>query len=85
MTAARTQVHPRIETDPHILGGEPKVRGTRLPVRTIVVAYQGWGDVDRVLEAYPELTRRDVEDALAYYRTHRAEIDSYVERDRDRD
>ena len=82
MTAVRTQIYPRIDTDPEILGGEPKVRGTRLSVRTIVVAYQGWGDIDRVLSAYPELTRRDVEDALAYYRTHKPEIESYIERNR---
>ena len=85
MTVVRTQVYPRIDSDPAILGGEPKVRGTRLSVRTIVVAYHGWGDVDRVVDAYPELTHRDVEDALAYYREYKAEVDSYIERDRAED
>jgi uncharacterized protein (DUF433 family) len=78
-------VQPNIDRDPRILGGEPKIRGTRLSVRTIVVAFQGWGDVDRLLDAYPELARRDVEEALAYYAAHTAEIDSYIARDRAED
>jgi uncharacterized protein (DUF433 family) len=85
MAVVRARVYPRIDRDPLILGGEPKVRGTRLAVRTIVVAYWGWNDVDRVLAAYPELTRHDVEDALSYYREHQAEVESYVERDRAED
>lgn len=85
MSAARVLAQPRIDRDLRVLGGEPKIRGTRLSVRTIVVAYQGWGDIDRVLSAYPELTHQDVREALAYYRTHQAEIDSYIDRDRAED
>ncbi len=85
MSATRVLVQPRIDCDPQVLGGEPKIRGTRLSVRTIVVAHRGWGDIDRILDAYPELTRRDVEEALAYYEAHRSEVDAYVLRDQAED
>ena len=85
MSSIRVLAQPRVDRDPQILGGEPKIRGTRLSVRTIVAAYQGWGDVDRVLAAYPELTRQDVLEGLAYYEAHTAEVDAYIARDRAED
>ncbi len=47
---------PRITTDPHVLGGKPAVRGTRLGVAFLrgLVA-QGWSD-DELLDSYPRLT-----------------------------
>jgi uncharacterized protein (DUF433 family) len=56
-----------------------------LSVRTIVVAYQGWGDVNQILGAYAELDRVDVDEALAYYEAHRDEIDAYIACDRAED
>lgn len=54
------------------------MRGTRIAVRTIVVAYRGWADPDHILREYPQLERADIEDALAYYDAHRLEIDRYI-------
>jgi len=64
--------------DPKVLGGEPTVRGTRVSVRTIVVAWRGWGEMERVLREYPQLECADVEEALEYYKAHRPEIDRYI-------
>src|SRR5438445_199810 len=55
----RTATHPRIVCKPELLGGEPTVRGPHIAVRTIVIAYQGWKDVDRILHEYPQLNRAD--------------------------
>jgi len=54
------------------------VRGTRVPVRAIVVAWRAEPDMQVLLEAYPRLTEADVEDALAYYDAHRAELDERI-------
>jgi uncharacterized protein (DUF433 family) len=78
MSATRPVSGTRILRDPQILGGEPIVRGTRISVRTIVVAHRGWGDTDRILREYPQLQPIDVEEALAYYEEHRPEIDRFI-------
>jgi len=40
------------------------VRGTRVPVRAIVVAWREYRDVPTLLEAYPRLTEDDLGQAL---------------------
>jgi uncharacterized protein (DUF433 family) len=68
---------------PGIHGGEPVVRGTRVPVRSIVIAYERDGDIDHVARSFT-LNRDQVEAALAYYQKHTEEIDQLIdERERD--
>jgi uncharacterized protein (DUF433 family) len=56
----------RIEVNPEICGGKPVIRGTRIMVRNILGMVAGGYTVDRILAAYPDLTREDVSAALEY-------------------
>ena len=78
MALAQPSDFPRIIRDPRVHGGEPVVRGTRVPVRAIVVAWREYCDVATLLEAYPRLNEPDVREALAYYEAHRAELDERI-------
>lgn len=78
MAAERTVVTPHVERDPQVLSGEPIVRGTRISVRSIVLAEREFRGVSGVLTAYPHLTTAQVHDALNYYATHTSEIDRYI-------
>jgi uncharacterized protein (DUF433 family) len=69
---------PRIVRDPHILGGEPTIRGTRIPVRSIVLFRRFEGDLAHIFEAFPRLTPEDVDEALAFYDANRDDIDRYI-------
>jgi uncharacterized protein (DUF433 family) len=64
--------------NPHVLGGESIVRGTRISVRSVVLAAREYGAPDGVILAYPRLTLADVHAALAFYEAHRAEIDRHI-------
>ncbi len=68
----------RVVRDPHIQGGEPTIKGTRIAVRNVVLAEREWGGVDGVRYEYPHVTAEQVADALAYYLEHRDEIDRYI-------
>lgn len=57
---------PRIRLDPHVMGGKPTVKGTRVTVGTIVGLIAAEHSIEEVLEAYPYLQREDVLAALAY-------------------
>ena len=78
MAIRRPAAAGRIVRNPRVLGGEPIVRGTRIPVRSIVLASREYGGPEEARDAYPQLTPADVHDALAFYDAHRAEIDRYI-------
>ena len=54
----------RISVNPEICSGKPHIRGTRIIVKNILGMFAGGYTLDRILEAYSELTRDDVEAAL---------------------
>jgi len=56
----------RISVDPQICSGKPCISGTRVMVTNILGMMAGGKSTNDVLEAYPELTREDVEAALEY-------------------
>ena len=56
----------RITADPNICGGKPVILGTRIMVRNILGMIAGGYTIERILEAYPELVREDVQAALEY-------------------
>lgn len=56
----------RIEVNPGICGGKPVIRGTRIMLRNILGMVAGGYSVDRIVSAYPELSREDVNAALEY-------------------
>ena len=61
-----TQLLQRIEVDPSILMGKPVIAGTRIPVYLILNLLASGYDEERVIEAYPVLSREDVRAALSY-------------------
>ena len=64
---------------PGIHGGEPVIRGSRVPVRSIVIAAERYdGDLGRVNEAFP-VGLEAIQAALTYYAAHRTEIDRIIE------
>ena len=58
-----------IVVDPKICAGKPVVRGTRIMVKNILGMVAGGYTLDRIVEAYPELTKQAVQAALEYAAT----------------
>ncbi len=56
----------RIEINPSIMLGKPVIKGTRIPVETILEKLAENIDIDEILADYPRLTREDIHAALAY-------------------
>ncbi len=56
----------RITVDPRQMGGVPCLRGLRIPVATVVgMVADGMSEED-ILQAYPDLEREDIREALRY-------------------
>jgi len=56
----------RIVADPGTMGGQPCIRGTRVSVRRIVCLVAEGQDTAALQDRYPELTKEDIQQALAY-------------------
>ncbi|HRV68846.1 MAG TPA: DUF433 domain-containing protein [Marmoricola sp.] len=56
----------RIIADHRIMGGAPCVRGTRIPVATIVGLMAEGYTIGGVVDDYPQLTAEDVRAALQF-------------------
>jgi uncharacterized protein (DUF433 family) len=55
-----------IVVDARICSGQPVIRGTRIMVRNILGMVAGGYTVERIVEAYPELTPEQIQAALEY-------------------
>lgn len=56
----------------------PVLRGTGIRVQTVVIATQQWELTPTQIAAEYDLTKAQVNDALAFYQAHRAEIDATI-------
>jgi len=65
---------------PGTCGGQPHIAGTRIKVKHIAVWVQNLGRTPaQVVADYPHLTMAQVHAALAYYWSHREEIQRDIE------
>lgn len=60
------QLLGRIEVNPKIMLGKPVIKGTRIPVELILRKLSEGATEEDLLDAYPHLTREDIQAALAY-------------------
>ncbi len=64
-----------INKTPKVVGGNARIRNTRIPVWSLFQSHQmGASDLE-ILEAYPELTQTDLINAWFYTETFPDEID----------
>ena len=56
----------RISVDPQVCSGKPCIQGTRIMVKNILGMIAGGYTLEKILQAYPELTHEDVSEALEY-------------------
>lgn len=58
--------YERITVRPEQMGGQPCIRGLRIPVATVVAIIADGMSHEEVLAAYPDLERADIGEALRY-------------------
>ena len=71
-------VHPGIESNPSVCGGEACIVRTRIPVWLLEQARRLGASEAELLRSYPTLRAADLVNAWAYASTHREEIDQNI-------
>lgn len=56
----------RIEVNPNVLLGKPVIRGTRISVELLLRKLSEGANEADLLDAYPRLTREDIQAAIGY-------------------
>jgi uncharacterized protein (DUF433 family) len=56
----------RITFDPHVMGGRACIRGMRIPVSAVLAQIAHGASPEDVVQAYPDLDREDVREAVEY-------------------
>jgi len=56
----------RIEVNAKVLMGKPVIRGTRIPVELVLRKLGEGAGESELLDAYPKLTREDIQAAIRY-------------------
>src|SRR5436309_4108173 len=74
--ATITNIGSLIVRDPEIRGGRPRLAGTGVTVRSIVIWYQQGSTPEQIVDQFGHLSLAQVYAALAYYHANRDEIDS---------
>lgn len=79
MAIAQQTRHPYIVRRASIQGGEPTIRGTRMPVRAIAqyVLRQGIAP-EALAKEFPRLSLAAIYDALSFYYDHRRFLDKLI-------
>lgn len=76
--------HPYVHRVKSVCGGEPIIRGTRFPVRSVVtyVFRQGMTP-EEMVRKWTHLTLSQIYDALSFYHDHTDEIDRLIHENRE--
>ena len=73
------EAFPGIESNPGVVGGDPCIVRTRIPVWLLEQARRLGASEADLLADYPSLRAEDLVNAWAYVRAHRDEIDRLIE------
>ena len=63
---------------PGVCQGRTIVEGTRIGVHDVVGLIANGASIEDVLRSFPDLTKAQVYECLAYYEDHRTEIDAFI-------
>ena len=73
--------HPHVARVEGVHNGRPIIRGTRIPVKTLVRYVHMGMTVPEILAGFPDLTTAQLYDALSYYYDNQAEIEADMSAD----
>ncbi|HDN82908.1 MAG TPA: DUF433 domain-containing protein [Candidatus Altiarchaeales archaeon] len=56
----------RITINPEVMGGQPCIRGLRIPASLVVKLVSMGKTADDIIKSYPELEKEDIQQALKF-------------------
>ena len=77
-------IREHIVSTPEMCRGKPRIAGTRIQVKHIVVMHERQGMApEQIVSEYPHLTLAGIYAALAFYHDHREEVNADIQAERE--
>lgn len=61
-------IEERIEIDPEICHGKPRIKGTRIIISILLEWLEAGKTFEEILDAYPDLSKEDIAATIRYAR-----------------
>ena len=74
--------HPYVARVKGVCGGQPVVKGTRVPIRIITECWRSGMSPEEIRDAYPHLALAQIFDALSYAEDHSQEIERFIKEEK---
>ncbi|MGR3317864.1 MAG: DUF433 domain-containing protein [Candidatus Anammoxibacter sp.] len=71
--------HSYIEKDYKKYEGKAVIKGTRIPVASLINHHRSGMSIEEILDGYPNITPAQLYDALSYYFDNKEEVDKELE------
>ena len=71
--------HSYIEKDNDKYEGKAVIKGTRIPVASVINHHRSGMSIEEILDGYPNITPAQLYDALSYYFDNKEEVDKEFE------
>ena len=55
-----------IASDPGVCGGQPVIRGTRVPLRTVLGSLADGDSIEQIVNSFPSLTEQAVRGVISF-------------------
>ena len=78
ITAKRTSNHPYVTSKQGVCGNRSVIRGTRIPVWSLIQWYKQGMTIEDIMREFPQLKPAQVHDAFSYYYDNRKEIEKDI-------
>jgi uncharacterized protein (DUF433 family) len=78
--SVQSSTYRYIAKDSEVRGGTACIEGTRIGVHDVVGLLQNGETIDSLPTCFPQITRAQIYECLAYYEDHRGEIDLLIAR-----
>ena len=78
MAIASVDIATLVVNSPDIVGGRPRIAGTRISVQRIAAWYKMGLNAEEICDRFETLTLAQVYAALTYYHSNRQEIEHYL-------
>jgi len=73
-------IREHILSTPDACGGKPRIAGSRIQVKHVVVMHERQGMTpEQIVSEYPHLTLAGIYAALAYYHDHKEEVNADIQ------
>lgn len=78
LAVRKSNIHPYISSKKGVCGGRSIIKGTRIPVWSVIKWYKVGLSLEEILREFSQITPAQIHDAFSYYYDNQKEIEKDI-------